>query len=117
MEVEELLSRAQDAVSVRRVFGEPYEKDGVTIVPAAMVVGGGGGGHGEGTDGSSSGSGSGFGLVGRPVGAYVITDGNVSWRPALDVTTIVLCAQAVLITALLVRRTVGRSRVKHGRRR
>ena len=117
MEVEELLSRAQDAVSVRRVFGEPYEKDGVTIVPAAMVVGGGGGGRGEGADGSGSGSGSGFGLVGRPVGAYVIKDGNVSWRPALDVTAVVLCAQAVLVAALLVLRTVGKARVKNGRRR
>ena len=117
MEVEELLSRAQDAVSVRRVSGSRMKRTASRSCRAAMVVGGGGGGHGEGTDGSGSGSGSGFGLVGRPVGAYVITGGKVSWRPALDVTTIVLCAQAVLITALLVRRTVGRARVKHGRRR
>ena len=35
-----------DALTVRRVYGEPYEKNGVTIIPAAMVFGGGGGGGG-----------------------------------------------------------------------
>jgi uncharacterized spore protein YtfJ len=32
------------------VFGEPYEKDGVTIIPAARIRGGAGGGGGEDAD-------------------------------------------------------------------
>ncbi len=33
-------------MNVRRVYGEPYEADGITIIPAAAVRGGGGGGEG-----------------------------------------------------------------------
>ena len=40
MNVEELLSGARDAISVRRVFGDPIEHDGVVVVPAAAVSGG-----------------------------------------------------------------------------
>jgi hypothetical protein len=45
-----------DAISVRRVFGDPYVADGVTIVPVARVTGAaGGGGGGEGTGPGSTG--------------------------------------------------------------
>ena len=47
MELQELISGARDAVSVKRVYGEPYEKNGLTVIPAATVRGGGGGGMGE----------------------------------------------------------------------
>ena len=46
MNISELL-KTSDAISVRRVYGEPYEKDGLTIIPAAKVFGGGGGGGGH----------------------------------------------------------------------
>lgn len=75
MKVDELLQGARDAMSVRRVYGEPVEAEGVTVVPAAIVVGGGGGGG----DADDNGGG-GFGLMARPVGAWVISDGVVSWR-------------------------------------
>jgi uncharacterized spore protein YtfJ len=45
MEVQELITQARDAMSVRRIFGEPYEKNGVTVIPAARVQGGGGEGR------------------------------------------------------------------------
>ena len=38
-------------ITVRRVYGEPYEKEGVTVIPAARVQGGAGGGTGEGPQG------------------------------------------------------------------
>ncbi len=79
MNVEELLTGARDAISVRRVFGEPIEHDGLVLVPAASV-GGGGGGGGD----SENNGGGGFGLRARPVGAYVIKDGEVTWKPAVD---------------------------------
>ena len=44
MDPRELIKGARDALSVRRVFGEPVERDGVTVIPAATVIGGGGGG-------------------------------------------------------------------------
>ncbi len=43
MNVEEILDRARDAITVKRVFAEPIEQDGLTLIPAALVVGGGGG--------------------------------------------------------------------------
>ncbi len=48
MEARELIKGVRDALSVRQVFGEPVERDGVTVIPAATVMGGGGGGGGEG---------------------------------------------------------------------
>ena len=44
MDVGELLTKASDNLSVRRAFGAAYEKDGMLIIPVAIVAGGGGGG-------------------------------------------------------------------------
>ena len=82
--VDEMMEGVRDAISVKRVFGDPIEAEGVTIVPAARV-GGGGGGGGD----SEHNGGGGFGLGGRPVGAYVIRDGQVTWRPAVDVNRMI----------------------------
>jgi len=38
---------ASDTLTVRRVFGEPYTANGVTIIPVAKVWGGAGGGAGQ----------------------------------------------------------------------
>lgn len=85
MDLDTLLQGHRDAVNVRRIYGDPIEQDGVTVVPAAVVFGGtGGGGDSEGNGGG------GFGLVGRPAGAYVIRGGEVTWKPAVDVNRIVL---------------------------
>jgi uncharacterized spore protein YtfJ len=94
------------------VFGEPYEKDGATIIPAARIQGGAGGGSGEDPQGQGKGSGSGFGITARPVGAFIIRDGQVSWRPAVDVTRIVLGGQMVAVVALLTVRTILKARIK-----
>lgn len=100
MDVQETIDRARDAITVSRIFGEPYERDGVTVIPAAAVGGGGGGGGGEDEEKKQRGGGSGFGLGGRPVGAYVIQDGEVRWEPATDLTRLILRGQ--LIAALVV---------------
>jgi uncharacterized spore protein YtfJ len=112
MQVQEAIGQARDALTVKRVFGEPYEKDGVTIIPAARVQGGAGGGSGEDPQGQSTGSGSGFGMTARPVGAFIIRDGELSWRPAVDVNRIVLGGQVVAIVALLTVRAFIRARAK-----
>jgi uncharacterized spore protein YtfJ len=110
MQVQDVISQARDALTVKRVFGEPYEKDGVTIIPAARVQGGAGGGSGEDPQGQGTGSGSGFGMTARPVGAYVVRDGDLSWRPAVDVNRIILGGQVVLIVALLTIRAAIKAR-------
>jgi uncharacterized spore protein YtfJ len=99
MEVQDVIGQARDALTVKRVFGEPYEKDGVTIIPAARVQGG-------------AGSGSGFGMTARPVGAFIIREGELTWRPAVDVNRIVLGGQVVVIVALLTVRAIIKARAK-----
>jgi uncharacterized spore protein YtfJ len=112
MDVQDVIAQARDTLTVKRVFGEPYEKDGVTIIPAARVGGGAGGGGGEGAEGEGKGSGSGFGMGARPVGAFVIRDGELRWRPVVDVNRIVLGGQVVAIVALLTVRAIVKAWAK-----
>jgi uncharacterized spore protein YtfJ len=112
MEVQDVIAQARDALTVKRVFGEPYEKDGVTIIPAARVQGGAGAGSGEDPQGQGKGSGSGFGMTARPVGAFIIREGELTWRPAVDVNRIVLGGQVVVIVALLTVRAIIKARAK-----
>ena len=118
MDVDTLLTQARDSITVRRVYGEPIERDGVLVIPAAKVGGGGGGGGGEGGEGhEGSGSGGGFGVGARPVGAFVVRDGEVTWQPAVDVTRIVLGGQIVAIVGFLTLRAIVRARSRHRRAR
>jgi uncharacterized spore protein YtfJ len=109
-EVLETIERAKDAVTVKRVFGDPYEKDDVIVIPAARVQGGGGAGGGEAPDGSAQGSGGGFGVNAKPAGAFVIHGDEVQWRPAIDVNRIILGGQLIAVAALLLAAAVIRSR-------
>jgi uncharacterized spore protein YtfJ len=108
MDFEQTIAGARDAITVRRVYGEPLERDGVTVIPAAAIGGGAGGGGGEDDEGGQRGGGSGFGLGARPVGAYVIDEGVVRWEPALDVTRLALRGQILL--ALLIILWLARAR-------
>jgi uncharacterized spore protein YtfJ len=105
MNVDEMIKGTQDAMSVKRIYGEPIERDGLTIIPAAKVSGGGGGG-GD----AQNNAGGGFGVRARPVGAYVIKDGEVRWEPALDLNRIILGAQVVAIFFFLVLRAAFKRR-------
>ncbi len=124
MDVQELLGKVAQHLSVSRAFGTAYEKDGSLVIPVALVAGGGGGGEGEGTSGSptddttgdagredgestpevaSSGSGGGFGGVVMPVGVYVVKDERVRWVPAVN-------ANVVIVVAFLTLRMIARAR-------
>jgi len=108
--VEEILNRARDTMTVGRVYGEPYEKNGVTLIPAAAVRGGGGAGEGEQGEGQPAGSGGGFGMSARPVGAYKIHGDDVDWVPAADTTRVILFSELLLLVAMLIIRSIVRSR-------
>jgi uncharacterized spore protein YtfJ len=97
----ELVNQAKDTITVRRVYGEPYQEDGVTIIPAANVMGG--GGAGGDTEGNGGG---GFGVRARPAGAWVIRGGEATWRPAMDLNRTILMGQLVAIVALLSLRSI-----------
>jgi uncharacterized spore protein YtfJ len=101
------IDQVRDALTVRRVYGDPYQEEGVTVIPAAHVAGGGGAGG----DVRGNGGG-GFGLSARPVGAWVIKDGDVRWRPALDLNRAIFMGQLVAIVALLTIRSVAKTMAK-----
>ena len=117
MTLETVIGQARDALTVKRVFGDPYEKNGLTVIPAARIMGGGGGGSGEGPQETGRGEGGGFGINAKPAGVYVIKDDSVRWQPAVDVNRVILGAQVVAILALLTARTAIRSRSKAACRR
>lgn len=105
MDLKAMLERAQESMSARSVYAEPYKEGGLTIIPAAAVRGGGGGGGDERANG-----GGGFGLSARPVGAYVISDGGVRWKAAIDLERVIISGYVVAIVALLTMRSLKKQR-------
>jgi uncharacterized spore protein YtfJ len=114
MEAKEILEQVRDALTVRRVFGDPIERDGALIVPVAVVRGGGGGGSGQqgGGESSNTGWGAGWGGSARGSGVYVIKGGDVQWQPALDVNRVIMGGQLVGVVALLVIGSILRARLR-----
>ncbi|GAB7003024.1 hypothetical protein JCM18899A_04950 [Nocardioides sp. AN3] len=112
MQATEALNAAKEALTVKRIFGEPYEHDGVTVIPAAQVGGGAGGGMGHDNKGQE-GEGGGFGLAGRPAGSFVIKGGEVKWVPAVDPNRLFAIAGVVAVVFLLVRGGIARARIRH----
>jgi uncharacterized spore protein YtfJ len=103
MTVADVFSKASDTITVRRVFADPIEQDGLTVIPAATISGGAGGGNGQDANGQE-GQGGGFGVNARPAGAYVIKDGAVAWRPAVDPNRLAAVVGLVVVVYLLTRR-------------
>ena len=131
MDLENLLAKAADNLSVRRAFGTAYEKDGMLIIPVAIVAGGGGGGTRRGdldagpggppekgaaahevTPQAGTEAGGGFGGLVLPSGAYVVRGDQVRWVPAVDVTIAVL---ASLSLVRVLARAWSRQRRRRGR--
>jgi uncharacterized spore protein YtfJ len=92
MEAHEMSPGARDAITAKRVFGKPYEHNGVVVIPVAKI-GGGGGGKGKKRYG--------FGMRGHPVGAFVIRGGKVRWKPVIDMNGMLLRAQVMAGAAAL----------------
>ena len=88
-----IIEKIQERFTAGIVYGEPVGSEGSVVVPAARVMGGGGGGgDNEGNEGG------GFGLMARPAGAWVIRNGDAEWKPAIDVTLIVISSLLVVMS-------------------
>ena len=116
--VRDTLGEFLDTASVGRVYGEPVERDGTTVIPAAEVLVGLGFGLGSGYGGGpqaccqdaaegageasnkkaqsgwagGSGGGGGGRTFSRPVAIIVISSTGVRVEPVLDMTKIALAA-------------------------
>ncbi|MBV9173201.1 MAG: hypothetical protein JOZ81_24310 [Chloroflexi bacterium] len=109
MHVQELLAQAHDLMTIKRVFGEPIEKNGITIIPVASVLGGFGGSGGSASAANTS-FGGGLGLSATPAGVYVIKGETVTWHPAINLNRVILGGQVVAIVLLLTVRSMIRAR-------
>ena len=81
-----LAERVGSRAGVSAIFGEPVERDGVTVIPVGRVRwgfgGGGGGGTGRrGGEMEGEGSGGGGGAVAAPVGYIQISGGTARYTP------------------------------------
>ena len=136
MDVENLLAKVADNLSARRAFGTADEKDGMLIIPVAIVAGGGGGGTGTARsqrddsaaspgarpgaglaghdtapgDPGRTDAGGGFGGLVLPSGAYVVKGDQVRWVPAVDATVVVLASLSLV-------RVLARTWTRRRRRR
>ena len=126
MALRELVGGLTDSSSVRRVFGEPIEKDGVLVIPVANIHGAFGGGEGATGpaapgEGAKNGSaapamswGGGGAWSASPAGTYVLKNGEISWVPAADANRAILLGCLTGIVSLLVIRSIVRTIVKRG---
>jgi uncharacterized spore protein YtfJ len=115
MQVQELFAQAREVLTVRRVFGEPIERNGLTVIPVANVLGGAGGGSDPAAT-SERAVGGGMGVWATPAGVYVIHGQTVSWQPALNLNRVILGGQLVALALLLTIRAIVQARaVSHGR--
>jgi len=101
MSAKDIFGRISEVLSAERVYGEPCTVGDTTVIPAAVVRGGGGGGGGG--EAEQSGEGGGFGVIARPVGAFVIDESGVRWKPIVDLSRIILGWQVVAVVWLWLR--------------
>lgn len=107
---DELLRRIGDLVggrvAVSTVFGEPIERDGLTVIPVARARfgfgGGGGGGVSEGDHGS--GGGGGGGALVSPAGYIEIRDGVAEYRRIASPVDLVALGAAAVLAAVALKR-------------
>ncbi len=78
-----LAERVGSRAGVSAIFGEPVEREGVTVIPVGRVRWGFGGGGGQGGHGEDEGEGSGGGggALAAPVGYIQIAGGSARYTP------------------------------------
>jgi uncharacterized spore protein YtfJ len=102
--VQRLAERFGASARASTVFGEPVERDGVTVIPVAKAIWGFGGGSGG--DAGRQGSGGGGGIAVRPVGYIEVRGDGAKFRPLRDsrLTTLTAAVAGAAMGALLRRR-------------
>jgi uncharacterized spore protein YtfJ len=110
---DELLQRigriVRDGANVTSVFGQPVERDGVTVIPVARARfgfggGGGAGGH-EGAEGS--GGGGGAGAFVSPVGYIELRGGTAQFKRITTPFDLLAGAAAAAVAVLAVKRLLA----------
>jgi len=102
--VQRLAERIGARAQAAAVFGEPVEREGVTVIPVAKTAWGFGGGSGG--DAANQGSGGGGGSLISPVGFIEVRADRAEFKPLRDprVTAVVAGAAVGLVGLVLLRR-------------
>ncbi len=94
--IEEIKKMIKLATDSETVYGNPVEKDGLTVIPVSKLSYAAGAGQGSGGAQSSfgnedKGEGSGFGLKSsaKPVGYIKIKNGESEFEPVVDVNQLI----------------------------
>jgi uncharacterized spore protein YtfJ len=99
--LEHILAQIGVHARAQAVFGEPVERDGVTVIPVARVRWGFGGGGGSAPEGS--GSGGGGGVAADPIGYIEITSAGASFRPVAQPFGTATVVGAAIAAAIVIR--------------
>jgi uncharacterized spore protein YtfJ len=93
------------------VFGEPVQREGLTVIPVAKARfgfgGGGGAGSSDGDEGSGGGGGGGGGAAVTPIGFIEVRDEGASFKRISTAMDLVPLVAAGAVAALTVRRLLG----------
>lgn len=103
--VEGLAYQLGMTANARNIYGDPVERDGVTVIPVAQAAYGFGGGSGRGKkehgEVAGEGSGGGGGAMLIPVGYIEIKNGQTRFRPTRDRLALVPAILAAAPLSLL----------------
>ncbi len=112
--VERLAELVGGAAGAHLVYGEPVERQGITIIPVARVRYGFGGGTGRkphaGARADEEGEGGGGGVQAMPVGFLILRDGEATYRPIRDPARLTGLALAIGAGLWLAFRALSRVR-------
>jgi uncharacterized spore protein YtfJ len=110
--LERLGEKLGGKASVSAVFGEPVDREGITIIPVSRVGFGFGGGagsrRGQGEVAEGAGGGGGGGVSATPVGYIEIRGGNATFQPIRDARLDAVAPLAMLVAGLAALRMVRR---------
>jgi uncharacterized spore protein YtfJ len=109
---DELLQRigqtVGDKAKVSTIFGEPVEREGITVIPVAKArfAFGGGGGAGA-REGEGSGAGGGGGAFVSPVGYIDVRDGTAEFKRVTTPVDLLALVAAASLAALAIKRLLA----------
>ena len=104
--VERIAEKLGSAANVTRIFGEPVERNGITVIPVSKAMYGFGGGAG--TKAGEEGSGGGGGLMLTPVGYIEIREGKTRFKTIRNPQTLLRIIAVSGLFTLLTARTITR---------
>lgn len=104
--IESLAQKLGKTANAATIYGEPVERDGVTVIPAAKAMYGFGGGADM--KAGEEGSGGGGGVAIKPVGYIEIKDGNTKFKSIPDPERVIKIIGVAGVVAFMLMKSVDK---------